>query len=1254
MTDPAHKLKARAFYALALAFCLALAVGFALGSRKATDAQMLASPPPTSPGRELQPAGLTGYVVDILTSKPIARASVAAGGLTTRTDAEGRFQLVLPAGTYDVRATAPGYVGMTLLARRAGNAEAATLQFDMVPADPTAAGASRIDAKLLPRRAQPEANRPQAPTPEGTIEDLEVTPRTVRVLMPEGTIVALDMDEYLRGVVPVEIGPHRPPGALKAQAAAARSYAATRCLPESAGDPERCEPGLDANVDTTTRTQVYDPVRRYDTTDAAVRATHGVVPRYNGRLIQAVYSAHSNGRTRNAAVAGWQPLPYLRSVADPAPFDIFNASHGIGMTQHGAIVLADWGASYTEILRYFYRGVTVETQQPPSLSDPVMAPTMPDSRTPVRFEVTYSDFEGDPAASADVYVDGRAHSMALMSGDVRTGARYAYTTTLGAGSHDVGFHFSDGYTTPATLEGATLQVDPGTGPEPTSTPAVDRTVSGQWRFSSRLDWLDGVLDGARIEGDVDASLVADDATVAAFTSNVLEADFPFVAVGANWQAVLPSSTEHGDTAMDIRVQASPDGNTWSPWVDLPPGDGGRWVPLDNWSELAFVSGHYLRFRVTLTSPNPKQMQPRLDGLTLTYIYAPPAGAASASNPSQVEPDIITRDDWCTNCTYPTNWPPEYRVPTMIIVHHTVSPNDQDGYQAVRAIYYYHSVTRGWGDIGYNFLIDNQGRIFEGRYGGETDEGKIVVGGHALQFNYGSIGMALIGTYSEVEPPRATLDGLIELAVAKGLRFDIDPYDETRLAGTDFEYSLLGHRDVLVGHTVCPGQAAWELLPEIREAVHAELEALKGIATRTPTATAGTPTITPTLPPGCGNVVINGGFEVDVNADGVPDGWTTNRAIRTASGYVGYGVFLGLLDADPDQDAFASVQQPIAVGSSASAVRLSFAYQTVARGDAGDRFLVRVFPPDSGEALFARDLPADVAEWTEVSYDLTAALQGYEGAGVRLYFGVVNDGDGEGKAYMRVDEVSLVVCQGGATVTATPVATGTPTTLVTATPTTLVTVTPAGTATATQPPATSTPPPPTSTPGPSATPLPTPEDWVCVDLIRNPGFEDAGSGWEIPDTDYPARITSEMAHAGEQAALVGILDPEDDVLSFSSVSQTMAVPTDAERVRLSYWYYPVSLDSADRQIVEVREPNEEIRNRLRGFEGDTSDAQAWTFEQFDLTEHYPGRAIWLYFGAFNRNQVEAPGGVTAMYVDDVELEVCRPDRPYKTYLPAVAR
>jgi hypothetical protein len=52
---------------------------------------------------------------------------------------------------------------------------------------------------------------------------------------------------------------------------------------------------------------------------------------------------------------------------------------------------------------------------------------------------------------------------------------------------------------------------------------------------------------------------------------------------------------------------------------------------------------------------------------------------------------------------------------------------------MRAIYYYHAVTQGWGDIGYNFLVDWHGNVYEGRYGGTN-----VVGGHSLQYNYGSL------------------------------------------------------------------------------------------------------------------------------------------------------------------------------------------------------------------------------------------------------------------------------------------------------------------------------------------------------------------------------------------------------------------------------------------------------------------------------------------------------------------------------------
>jgi len=111
------------------------------------------------------------------------------------------------------------------------------------------------------------------------------------------------------------------------------------------------------------------------------------------------------------------------------------------------------------------------------------------------------------------------------------------------------------------------------------------------------------------------------------------------------------------------------------------------------------------------------------------------------------------------------------------------------------------------------------------------------------------------------------------------------------------------------------------------------------------------------------------------------------------------------------------------------------------------------------------------------------------------------------------------------------------------------------------------------------------------------------------------------------------------------------------VNLSFWYYPISADEEDRQIAEVWEPNREVRNRLMGVGGDTSDAQEWIHRSFDLTEHYPGRTMWLYFSVLNRNQDRRPGGVTAMYVDDVSLTVCRPRQATESqqvYLPLVGR
>ena len=171
-------------------------------------------------------------------------------------------------------------------------------------------------------------------------------PDTVRVLMPNGSVVTMDMDEYLKGVVPAEADPEWNMDALEAQAVAARCYAAT------------AHKYPNADVDTTTRSQVWTSAHD-PRTDLAVEATHGVAALYQGEVIEAYYFSHCNGHTRNSEDVWGDALPYCRGVSCPCG-NTTMSGHGVGMCQEGAQVLAKAGWDYRDILKHYYSGVTVE------------------------------------------------------------------------------------------------------------------------------------------------------------------------------------------------------------------------------------------------------------------------------------------------------------------------------------------------------------------------------------------------------------------------------------------------------------------------------------------------------------------------------------------------------------------------------------------------------------------------------------------------------------------------------------------------------------------------------------------------------------------------------------------------------------------------------------------------------------------------------------------------------------------------------
>ncbi|XP_055301526.1 peptidoglycan-recognition protein SC1a/b-like [Sitodiplosis mosellana] len=160
-------------------------------------------------------------------------------------------------------------------------------------------------------------------------------------------------------------------------------------------------------------------------------------------------------------------------------------------------------------------------------------------------------------------------------------------------------------------------------------------------------------------------------------------------------------------------------------------------------------------------------------------------------------EIVSRKEWGAN-------PPKFvkkvgKAVNFVIIHHTATPQCDTTEQCIASlssIQKVHQNTNGWSDIGYNFIVGGDGKVYEGR-------GFNVIGGHASQFNAKSIGISLIGNWNDAVPGqnmlRATQE-IIDFAVEEG-----------HLASN---YQLHGHRQV--SQILCPGNA---LFNEIKDWPH---------------------------------------------------------------------------------------------------------------------------------------------------------------------------------------------------------------------------------------------------------------------------------------------------------------------------------------------------------------------------------------------------------------------------------------------------
>jgi hypothetical protein len=189
-----------------------------------------------------------------------------------------------------------------------------------------------------------------------------------------------------------------------------------------------------------------------------------------------------------------------------------------------------------------------------------------------------------------------------------------------------------------------------------------------------------------------------------------------------------------------------------------------------------------------------------------------------------QPPIVSRAQWGADEGMVEHGPSYARSVDRAFVHHTVGSNGYTQAQAaavVRAVMAFHINGNGWNDIGYNFLIDRFGTIYEGRAGGID---RAVIGAQAGGFNTSSTGVAMMGTFTSGAPPAAAMQSLDRLLawIADVHHFhplrasQATSLGSTRFpAGTEVSLSTIsGHRDV--SSTACPGDAVYPLLPQIRD------------------------------------------------------------------------------------------------------------------------------------------------------------------------------------------------------------------------------------------------------------------------------------------------------------------------------------------------------------------------------------------------------------------------------------------------------
>ncbi|MBB5788415.1 FG-GAP-like repeat-containing protein [Jiangella mangrovi] len=296
---------------------------------------------------------------------------------------------------------------------------------------------------------------------------------------------------------------------------------------------------------------------------------------------------------------------------------------------------------------------------------------------------------------------------------------------------------------------------------------------------------------------------------------------------------LAAVTWRGDADVVAWVRLRTDG-AWSQWYELPHGDDH--APDPGSAEAAAAAGRRAGtdpllvttadavqvrvdtaggaspqdLRLDLVRPDERARADAAMDVTAPAAYAAETGRIAA------RPGIRSRAQWGADESLRAD-PPDFGEVNGAFVHHTVSANNYapaDVPNMIRSIYTYHVRSRGWNDIGYNFIVDRFGTIWEGRYGGVE---RAVIGAHTAGYNDDAFAASALGTYSNNVPSDAVLVAYERLFAWKFRLHGVDPRYAVRYDG-EWWPAVAGHRDAAA--TECPGDELYARLGRIRAGVAA--------------------------------------------------------------------------------------------------------------------------------------------------------------------------------------------------------------------------------------------------------------------------------------------------------------------------------------------------------------------------------------------------------------------------------------------------